>query len=197
MFLHQDFTIVSRKLRASIPRRWHGILSSNSQAMDTLDRDQLEQWLDHHLRREEQWFRIAEKILTEDDPDLMAVVFDGTDKIQHQAWAFLDPSSPADLLNSAWAQRMQHMCRQFFMDLDKFIGRLVSLAGPKSQIFIASDHGFKGSKEIVRINSFLHDKGYLAWRKADESAAAERRRRSWFADLDWTENGGLLPDSVE
>ena len=156
-----------------------------SKAMDSLDHDQLEQWLDHHLRREHQWFRIAEKLLAEDDPDLMAVVFDGADKIQHQAWVFLDPDAPPSLLDSAWAKRMQQMCRQYFSNVDSYIARLVSLAGPEAQVIIASDHGFTGTKEVVRINSFLHDKGYLAWRQGDGSAADQRRQRSWFADLDW------------
>ena len=156
-----------------------------SKAMDAQNQDELERWLAYHLRREEQWFRVAEKILIEDDPDLMAVVFDGTDKIQHQAWVFLDPELSPAVLNSAWAKRMQQMCRQYFVNLDSYIGRLVSLAGSQAQVFWASDHGFCGSREVVRINTFLHEKGYLAWRKGDGSAADQRRQRSWFADLDW------------
>jgi predicted AlkP superfamily phosphohydrolase/phosphomutase len=157
-----------------------------SKAMDVLDPGELERWVNYHLPREEQWFRIAEKILEEDDPDLMAVMFDGTDKIQHQAWAFVVPDPSPVRPNSAWEQRMRNICRQYFSNLDRFISRLVALAGPAAQVFFCSDHGFTGSNEVVRINSFLHDSGYLAWRQDDGSAAGRRRRRSWFADLDWT-----------
>jgi predicted AlkP superfamily phosphohydrolase/phosphomutase len=156
-----------------------------SKAMDVLDPEELERWVSYHLPREEQWFRIAERILLEYDPDLMAVWFDGTDKIQHQAWAFLVPDSSAAPQHFAWAQRVRNICRQYFCNLDRFISRLVALAGPEAQVFFCSDHGFTCSNEVVRINSFLHDKGYLAWRGVDGSAAGQRRRHSWFADLDW------------
>jgi predicted AlkP superfamily phosphohydrolase/phosphomutase len=155
-----------------------------SKAMEVLDEEELERWVLYHLPREEQWFRIAEKLLAEDDPDLMAVMFDGTDKIQHQAWPFLAPDG-TDGQDSEWGRRMRAACLSYFRNLDSFIGRLVALAGEGAQVFLASDHGFTGSREIVRINSFLHDRGYLAWRPDDGSAAGRRRQRSWFANLDW------------
>jgi predicted AlkP superfamily phosphohydrolase/phosphomutase len=157
-----------------------------SKAMAVLNQDEMERWVSYHLPREEQWFWIAERILLDDDPDLMAVWFDGTDKIQHQAWVFVSPDASAAPPDSAWARRMRNICRQYFCNLDNFIARLIALAGPEAQVYIVSDHGFTVSTEIVRINSFLHTKGYLAWRQGDGAAADRRRQGSWFADLDWS-----------
>src|SRR3546814_20307097 len=58
--------------------------------MESLSADETANWVRYHLPREEQWFKVAEHILENDKPDLMAVMFDGTDKIQHQAWPWLD-----------------------------------------------------------------------------------------------------------
>jgi predicted AlkP superfamily phosphohydrolase/phosphomutase len=155
------------------------------QATDELDAAGVEAWIGYHLVREAQWFRIAEKLLVEDRPDLMAVMFDGTDKIQHQAWIFLDPAFDA-AAESAEAARTAALCRQYFREVDSYIERLYALAGPGAQVFLASDHGFTGSTHIVRINTILHDLGYLAWRPRDGSAQSQRRERSWFANLDWS-----------
>jgi len=155
-----------------------------SQSVLELTPEETENWVRYHLGREEQWFRIAEKLLTEDKPDLMAVMFDGTDKIQHQAWPFLDPAL-FDKDKSEWAQRMIGLCRRYFNELDGYIERLVTLAGPDTQVFFASDHGFAASTDVVRINTILHDLGHLEWHAPDASESGKRRERSWFANLDW------------
>ena len=62
------------------------------QAGDELsDRDR-EDWVRYHLPREQQWFNVAEHLMREEAPDLMAVLFDGVDKLQHQAWPYVDPA---------------------------------------------------------------------------------------------------------
>jgi len=52
-------------------------------------------------------------------------------------------------------------------------------------LFMASDHGFTATTEIVRINAFLAEKGYAFWRPQDDSEEGKRRDKSWFANLDW------------
>ena len=52
----------------------------------------------------------------------------------------------------------------YFRELDGFIEEIVSLAGPKANIFIASDHGFGPTKEILYINQWLSEQGYLKWK---------------------------------
>lgn len=157
---------------------------NEKQAMEKLSEEDTESWVRYHLPREEQWFRVAEYILQNDDPDLMAVMFDGTDKIQHQAWAFLDPELvPAN--PEPWEKRMRDVCLEYFRNLDGYIKRLVELAGPDAQVFFASDHGFTASTEVLRINAFLADKGYVKWAESDGSEQALRREASDFANLDW------------
>lgn len=155
------------------------------QAMEKLTDSETERWVRYHLPREEQWFRIAEHLMAEEQPDLMAVMFDGTDKIQHQAWRFLDPRLPRDGWGD-WEYTMRRVCLAYFSALDSYIERLVNLAGPDSRVFMASDHGFTASNEVLRINAFLEDKGYLAWADyGGDDGIAERRAASNFAAVDW------------
>ena len=86
------------------------------------------------------------KLLREDQPDLMAVMFDGTDgKIQHQAWAFLVGEGAATD-DPERNERLRRLCHRYFANVDGYIARLAALAGPEAQIFLASDHGFTGSR---------------------------------------------------
>lgn len=147
------------------------------------DRDR-EAWVSYHLPREQQWFKVAEYLLREEAPDLMAVLFDGVDKLQHQAWQFVDPALQQGEL-SPYHLRMRELSLTYFRQLDGFIEKLVTAAGPDVQVFFASDHGFTASTEIVRINAYLAQKGYVHWKELPDGEAGKRRDASYFAFLDW------------
>lgn len=181
---------VFERMKAQIPdfdpKELAWDFDSEKQALEILTPEATEKWVEYHLPREEQWFKVAEWVLNNETPDLMAVMFDGTDKIQHQAWPFLDP----ELLKknpTPWEGRMRALCLAYFRNLDGFIKRLVELVGPEAQVFFASDHGFTRSTEVLRINSFLEDKGYLKFAAADGSAQSLRREASDFANVSWNE----------
>jgi predicted AlkP superfamily phosphohydrolase/phosphomutase len=154
------------------------------QSLEVMTEEDMENWVRYHIPRDEQWFKIAEKLLREDSPDLMAVLFDGVDKLQHQVWKFVDPALVPTNLNP-WEKRVRELCLEYFRKLDGYIEKLVELAGPEAQVFMASDHGFTATTEVLRINAFLHQKGYLAWKETDGSDAANRRDAVLFANLDW------------
>ena len=154
------------------------------QAMEELTHEDRENWVKYHLPRERQWFRIADHLLREESPELMAVMFDGVDKLQHQAWLYVDPKQQSGEL-SEYHKRMRVLCLDYFRQLDGFIEKLVTAAGPEVQVFLASDHGFTATTEVVRINAYLHEKGYLNWKEVPDTDAGRRREDSMFAFLDW------------
>lgn len=154
------------------------------QAINILSDEDRERWVRYHLPRERQWFRIAEYLLSEEAPDLMAVMFDGVDKLQHQAWLFLDPDLQTGEV-SEYHQHMRKLCMDYFRQLDGFLEKLVNAAGPEAQVFMASDHGFTATYEVVRINAYLHQKGYLNWKLMPDTEETARREESMFANLDW------------
>lgn len=159
---------------------------------EPMSQGELEDWVTHHLPREDQWFRIAEALLREDNPDLFAVMLDGTDKIQHQCWHVMDPA--------LWPEhpgeddrRLRDLVLTYFRRLDGYIERLVALAGPDAHLLMASDHGFTGSADVLRINRFLGEKGYLTWHEDDGSEASRRRADANFAYLDWSRTLAYCP----
>ena len=162
------------------------------QAVDNLSDEDRERWVRYHLPRENQWFRIARYLLFEKDPDLMAIMFDGVDKLQHQAWAFIEPHAQ-DGAEGAYHQRMHGLCMDYFRHLDGFLECLVKQAGPDAQVFLASDHGFTTTTEVVRINTYLQQKGHLQWKQMPDTAEAARREDSMFVNLDWENTTAYCP----
>jgi predicted AlkP superfamily phosphohydrolase/phosphomutase len=154
------------------------------QSGNELTDEDREQWISYHLPREKQWFKVAEHLMREETPDLMAVLFDGVDKLQHQAWPYVDPAMQTGEL-SGFHKRMRELSLGYFRQLDGFIESLVTAAGPEVQVFFASDHGFTASTEVVRINAYLAEKGYVHFRELPEGEAGARRDNSYFAFLDW------------
>ena len=154
------------------------------QSGDELSDEDRENWVRYHLPREKQWFKVAQYLMHEEQPDLMAVLFDGVDKLQHQAWPYVDPNLQQGEL-SGFHKRMRELSLSYYRQLDGFIEQLVKAAGPDVQVFFASDHGFTASTEVVRINAWLAEKGYVHFKELPDGDAGKRRDNSYFAFLDW------------
>jgi len=131
-------------------------------AIEGSSRDEYEEWLLFHIRRERQWFEILRYLMQEDPCDLTAVLFDGVDKLQHLLWRFIDPAY-VPTHPSAWERRIRALCLDYFRQLDGLIADIIAMAGPEASIFLASDHGFGPSTEVFYLNTWLHRQGYLAW----------------------------------
>ncbi len=163
-----------------------------NQIGEEMDTDYLAAWISYHLPREELWFQVARKLLIEDQPDLLAVMFDGTDKIQHQAWLYLDPDLRPAEPDPTWL-KLRGLCLDYFRRLDAYLADLIELAGPDTQVFMASDHGFTASDRVVRINRYLAELGYLSYHDIADTDAARRRAASPFAHLDWQKTVAYCP----
>jgi predicted AlkP superfamily phosphohydrolase/phosphomutase len=131
-------------------------------AIEGSSREEYEDWIHFHIRREKQWFAILRYLMQEDSCELTAMLFDGVDKLQHLLWRFIDPRyMPRH--PSAWEQKIRELCLDYFRQLDALIAETVAMAGPQASIFVASDHGFGPSTEVLYINTWLHRQGYLTW----------------------------------
>ena len=137
-------------------------LKLEGKAIEGSDKEEYEEWIRFHIRRERQWFEILRYLMREDPCDLTAVLFDGVDKLQHLLWRFIDPTyTPSH--PSVWKQRIRALCLDYFRQLDGLIAEAVALAGPQASVFLASDHGFGPSTEVFYLNAWLHQHGYLTW----------------------------------
>jgi predicted AlkP superfamily phosphohydrolase/phosphomutase len=124
--------------------------------------DDYRSWIMPHLEREQQWFNVLSYLLKEDPVDLLGVVFDGVDKLQHMLWSHLDPAlSQAD---DPEYVRTRKMALEYFRKIDDILGETLKRWGDESAIFICSDHGFTHSWEILYLNTWFEQQGYLTWK---------------------------------
>ena len=164
-----------------------------SQIGEMMPDDELYAWVEGHLPRDRQWFNIARHLMEEDNPDLLALMLDGTDKIQHQAWHVLDPAEWDAASASDSRKRVRALVVEYFAQVDGYLMELFQAAGPGCQMVIVSDHGFAGSTKVVRVNKYLESLGYLTYRPSDGSEAAKRRDLANFANLDWGKTTAFCP----
>jgi len=154
-----------------------------------IPREEYEHWVDFHIRRERLWFEITRYLLKHESIDLMAILFDGPDKILHMGYRYLDPQVFPELPTN-WDLKIRDLCLKYFSELDGFLAEIVEMAGPDARIYMVSDHGFGPSWQVFRVNTWLHSKGYLTWKdlgdlddKGRENAQKVIDRH--FVMLDW------------
>lgn len=134
--------------------------------------DDYQEWIDLHIRRDGQWFDLLRHQMKNDPCELVGVVFDGVDKIQHSFWPYLDPRlEPAHPNNYYLAVR--EACWQYFRQVDNFLRETVRLLSPEGTVLMVSDHGFTGSREILYVNTWLERQGYLTWKGEAEMVSSD------------------------
>ena len=154
--------------------------------------EELYKWVENHLPRDKQWTNIGKHLLEEDNPDVFALMLDGVDKIQHQAWHVLDPRIWKGEGSDA-AKAVRGLVLKYFAQVDEYLKSLYEASGPDTRMIIISDHGFTGAVNVVRINVHLEKLGLLTWAKNDGSEADARRDKANFANLDWDNTKAFCP----
>lgn len=146
-------------------------------------------WVELHIRRERQWLEILRYLMTSEPSDVVAVVFDGADKLQHACWRFIDPELVPRHPSRA-EREIRELCLDYYRQLDGIIAELLELAGPDARTLVVSDHGFGPTTEIFYLNTWLAEHGLLRWRPDAamdaEGKLAENRVKNQMAVIDWT-----------
>ncbi len=138
-----------------------------AKAIEGCPETELEDWVELHTRREMHWFEVARHLMSEEPCELVAVLFDGMDKIQHACWPFIDPDRENPRLDGP-AVRVREACLEYFRHMDRLLDQIAGLAQPGATIVIASDHGFGPQTGTFFVNAWLERRGDLAW--ADSAA---------------------------
>jgi len=135
-------------------------------------------WLDQawgiHEEREKMFFHS----LKMSRKGLIAVVFDGTDRIQHMFMRYDHPDHPAN--RDKDTVEFKDTLDELYERSDDLLGRTLEHVDDKTVLMVISDHGFTHFSYGVNLNSWLHREGYLVLRDgATESG-------EWFEKVDWT-----------
>jgi len=179
-----------KRLPSFDPRELALDMELEAKAIEGCAEEEYAEWIELHTRREQRWLEVLRHLVREEPhADLVAIMFDGVDKLQHLCWRFIDPAFRPER-PSAWEQEMIDRCEGYFRRLDATLAEIVELAGEDVTVVLASDHGFGPTWDLFYVNAWLEQHGYLAWK--DAAAAGDAAAQIGFAqmtrhihELDW------------
>ncbi|WP_035259728.1 alkaline phosphatase family protein [Actibacterium mucosum] len=132
-------------------------------AVQGLGENQLQDWVNFHIVREKRWCDILLTLMDEEPCELMAVLFDGVDRIQHLCYHLIDRAT-RDQYQTEDAKKTTELALQYYRDVDNYVQAMIDKAGPDAQVMIVSDHGFtRSGARIFYANTWLEKMGLLDW----------------------------------
>ncbi len=134
----------------------------------------LKQTLDHHNEREKMFFNALKK----SREGVVACVFDGTDRLQHMFFRYLEEDHPANAGKDT--EKFKHAIRDMYISADDLVGRVMAECREGDAVMVISDHGFQSFRRGVNLNSWLRDQGLLTL-KDDTGLSGD-----WFDNVDWS-----------
>ena len=173
-------------------------MSFEEKAIEGCKQNEYEGWIELHTRRERKWFDVLASLTRDTPTEVVAILFDGVDKLQHLCWRFLDPAYSVDL-TADWMVRVKDACRGYFRQLDDLIRQIVEMAGPEATVMLASDHGFGPQVRTFFVNQWLAERGHLAWvdgqapKATDDKTAGIGQVARHVYMLDWQRTTAYAP----
>ena len=134
----------------------------------------LKQANDHHEEREKMFFNALEK----SREGVVACVFDGTDRVQHMFYRYLNKDHPAN--RGKDTEIHKHAIRDMYMRCDDMVGRTMEYLGPDDCLMVVSDHGFMSFRRGVNLNTWLMENRFLYLKDGTDGTG------QWLEDVDWS-----------
>lgn len=134
----------------------------------------LRQCMDIEHEREVMFFDGLEKV----PEGLVVCVFDGTDRMQHMFWRYLDEQHPAR--PATVSASLGRVIDDLYIRMDDLVGRTVAACNDDNTLLmVLSDHGFNTFRRGVDLNRWLEEQGYLV---VDDA----RRGVEHLGGIDWS-----------
>lgn len=134
----------------------------------------LRQAYDIDGERQEMFFAALDKL----HRGSLVCVFDGTDRIQHMFWRYLEEGHPAGEGRETAAHR--HAIEEIYTHNDRLVGRVMAKLRKGDVLMVLSDHGFTSFRRGVNLNAWLLAHGYLALKPGCDGST------EWLRDVDWS-----------
>ena len=103
-----------------------------------------------------QQFKIMEHLIKKNDWDFAALVLIGSDRLLHTLWSFMDEEH-RNYVESEY----KNAIKDYFVYIDKELGKILSLIGENTTIIVSSDHGMDKMNFRFNLNDWLIEEGYL------------------------------------
>jgi predicted AlkP superfamily phosphohydrolase/phosphomutase len=137
----------------------------------------LHQCLGADSEREKMFFDALDKVKR----GLVVCVFDGTDRIQHMFWRYIDESHPAHAGQAPPETQRRSAIEELYLRMDRLVGETMErCADSNTVLMVISDHGFKSFRHGVDLNYWLEQNGYLALKEGTD------RKEKYLGAVDWT-----------
>jgi predicted AlkP superfamily phosphohydrolase/phosphomutase len=134
----------------------------------------------------ERRFKVFRHLLEHNDWDFAMMVEMGPDRIHHGFWRFGDPEHRLYEPGNRW----ENAIHDYYVYLDKEIGRLVDALPANASVMVVSDHGAKGMKGGICVNEFLVREGLLAVKNyPTEPTQLKNENIDWPRTKVWGEGG--------
>jgi predicted AlkP superfamily phosphohydrolase/phosphomutase len=108
----------------------------------------------------------------------LVCVFDGTDRIQHMFWRYMEKGHPAPVERDGGPGPTA--IEEIYRKNDALIGQVMERMGEGDLLMVLSDHGFASFRRGVNLNRWLLDNGHLALKEGADGSA------EWLAQVDWS-----------
>ncbi len=122
-------------------------------------------------------FAQAQYLIRNKPWDFFMMVEMGTDRLHHAFWKFTDPEHPLYDPDNGF----RHVIRDYYQEVDRQIGQLLSMVGNDTVVLVVSDHGARAMHGGVCINDWLIREGLLAIHDV-----LDKRKRIEDCTIDWS-----------
>jgi len=140
------------------------------------DDDFLHQCIEADAEREVMFFDSLDKVKR----GFCACVFDGTDRIHHMFWRYIDEKHPAHAGQAE--QQHRNAIEEHYKRCDELVGKTMARCDDENTVLmVISDHGCKSFRRGVDLNSWLEQNGYLKVKEGGD------RAKKYLADIDWSQ----------
>jgi predicted AlkP superfamily phosphohydrolase/phosphomutase len=120
--------------------------------------------------------RMLDAVLDEYDGGFLFFYVSTIDQSCHALWRNTDPVHPAHPADETFAGRFAVL----YQRMDDMLGRIRERIPPDATLMVLSDHGFAPFYKKVNLNSWLHENGYLALVREDDT-----QERPLFGNVFW------------
>jgi predicted AlkP superfamily phosphohydrolase/phosphomutase len=107
----------------------------------------------------------------------LTCVFDGTDRIQHMFWRYIDQGHPA--ARGADGGEHKDAIEKIYRHSDELVGKVLARLHKDDLLMVVSDHGFASFRRGFNLNAWLLAKGYLTLKAGGDGSV------EWLRDVDW------------
>ncbi|MCL4867954.1 MAG: alkaline phosphatase family protein [Anaerolineae bacterium] len=128
-----------------------------------------DQWLADIYDVSRRRTQAAVKLMQEKPWDFFMMMFRNTDEICHFFWHHMDESHP--LHDPQAPDKYKHAIRDYYQQVDAWVGEIMAAAAPDTNIIIMSDHGAGPLYKDVFLNEWLWQQGWLTLK---ESSAVQK-----------------------